>query len=248
LSRGQLEEHRRIWRSKPVLGEVYAVWFDALLDALPREGRILEVGAGPGFFSEYARRSRGAAHWLATDIVETPWNDLVADGSRLPLRSGSVHGIAALDLVHHLADPERFFSEARRVLVPGGSIAVIEPWITPLSYPLYRWLHQEGCRSGLDPWHPFADGASKEPFEGDGGVFTRLLRQTPAERWRELGLRPPRLTLLNGFAYLLSLGFRDRSLLPRGWAAHLIRLDRRTAALARFAALRALVVWQTDVA
>ncbi|MBI3932196.1 MAG: class I SAM-dependent methyltransferase [Acidobacteria bacterium] len=244
MSRERLEEHRRIWKRKPVLADVYAVWFDALLGVLPSRGRILEVGAGPGFLSAYARRRRPEVLWVATDLVEAPWNDLVADGLGLPVREGSVHAIAALDLVHHLARPERFFREARRVLVPGGVLAVIEPWLTPFSYPIYRWLHQEGCRPGIDPWNPFGAAGRKEPFEGDSGVFTRLLRQPPPVRWRDLGLGPPRLTLLNGFAYLLSLGFREASLLPRWLAAPLLRLDGRASSLARYVGLRALVVWE----
>jgi len=229
-----------------VLADIYAVWFEMLLAALPREGRILEVGAGPGFLTAYARPRLPKASWLATDIVEAPWNDLVADGLSLPFRAEAFDAIVALDLVHHLARPERFFREARRVLAPGGRIAVVEPWLTPLSYPIYRWFHQEGCRSDIDPWSPFGDGAGKEPFEGDGGVFTRLLRGTSAERWQSLGLRPPQPTILNGFAYLLTLGFRERSLLPRRLCVPLLGLDRRSAGLAPLLGLRALVVWERE--
>ena len=52
----RLAEHRRIWQSKPVLSRVYAVWFDALLASLPPRPRVVEVGAGPGFLSDHARR------------------------------------------------------------------------------------------------------------------------------------------------------------------------------------------------
>src|ERR1044071_3153921 len=55
-------EHRSIWKGKPVLADIYAVWFDALLDTLgPSRRRVLELGAGPGFFSEYARARRPPA-------------------------------------------------------------------------------------------------------------------------------------------------------------------------------------------
>ncbi len=245
MSREVLEEHRRIWVGKPVLGDVYLGWFEMLLGALPASGRILEVGAGPGFLSAHARRRLPGARWVAMDVVETPWNDLVGDGLRLPFRTASLHAIAAIDLVHHLARPEPFFEEARRVLAPGGRIAVIEPWLTPLSYPIYRWIHQEGC-ADIDPWRPFDDGPGKEPFEGDAGVFTRLLRQATPERWKGLGFRPPRVALLNGFAYLLTLGFRERSLLPRPLAPPLLTLDRITSFLAPLVGLRAFVVWDRD--
>jgi SAM-dependent methyltransferase len=242
----RLAEHRRIWAGKPVLARVYAVWFEALLDRLPPRARVLEVGAGPGFLKEHAQARGRDLRWVATDLLETPWNDLVADGLRLPFRSASFDAVVGLDLVHHLARPAAFFTEAARVLRPRGRIAVIEPWVSPLSYPIYRWLHEEGCTLGLDPWSPFGGEASdgKDPFRGDAAVLWRLLGTTAPERWRELGFAPPQVVRLNGFAYLLSLGFREGSLLPGPLLGALTGADRALRPLARLAAMRALAVWE----
>ena len=246
MSCERLREHRRIWEQKPVLRDVYAVWFDALLAALPAAGRVLEAGAGPGFFSDYARDHRPGLRWLSTDVVETPWNDVVADGLRLPFRNGTFEALAAVDLIHHLARPASFFGEAARVLAPGGRLAAVEPWVTPLSYPVYKWLHQEGCHIRVDPWNPFGiePGAGKGAFDGDSGVVWRMLRDTPDARWESLGFRPPRSTILTGFAYLLTLGFRDLSLLPRRLAPLLLGLDRWAAPAAGFVGMRVLTVWE----
>jgi len=148
--------------------------------------------------------------------------------------------------VHHLARPAAFFTEAARVLRPRGRIAVIEPWVSPLSYPIYRWLHHEGCTLGLDPWRPFGAGedGGKDPFHGDAAVLWRLLGATAPGRWRDLGLAPPSVTRLNGFAYLLSLGFREGSLLPSPLVGPLQKADRALEPLARFAGMRALAVWE----
>lgn len=242
----RLAEHRRIWEGKPVLSRVYAVWFDALLASLPPRPRVVEVGAGPGFLSGHARARVPGLPWVATDVLETPWNDVVADGLRLPFRARAFDAVVGLDLVHHLARPAAFFAEAARVLRPGGRIAVIEPWVSPLSYPVYRWLHQEGCTLGLDPWDPFGREATdgKDPFQGDAAVLWRLVRATGPARWLELGFEPPRVTRLNGFAYLLSLGFREASLLPAGAAGALINADRALTPLSRYLGMRALAVWE----
>jgi SAM-dependent methyltransferase len=242
----RLAEHRRIWEGKPVLSRVYAVWFDALLQALPPRARVVEIGAGPGFLSAYARERAAGITWVASELLETPWNDVVADGLQLPFGAGSFDAVVGLDLVHHLARPAAFFAEAARVLRPGGRIAVIEPWVSPLSYPIYRWLHQEGCTLGLDPWDPFGRDAAfgKDPFRGDAAVLRRLVRDTSPARWRELGFSPPTVTRMNGFAYLLSLGFREGSLLPGPLATVLMKADRTLGPLSPFAALRALAVWE----
>lgn len=245
MSRQVLDEHRRVWARKSVLAGIYGVWFDALLAALPASGRILELGAGPGFLAPHARRRDPRIRWLASDLIETPWNDLVADGLRLPVRTAALDAVAGLDLVHHLARPAAFFEEAARALRPGGRVVVVEPWVTPLSYPIYRWLHQEGCRLGLDPWDPFrtAPGKVKDAFEGDAAVVFQLVRRTPKERWAALGFEPPRAQILNGFAYLLSLGFKDACLLPPALLPFFLGLDRRLGWAVRTLGLRALVVW-----
>jgi SAM-dependent methyltransferase len=206
---------------------------------------VLEIGAGPGFLSEYVARATPGRTWVATDVLPTPWNDLVADGLRLPFRSHSVDGVAAIDLIHHLSRPAQFFAEAARVLAPGGRIAAVEPWVTPLSYPVYRWLHQEGCDLGLDPWRPFGPSdAGKPALEGDAAVVFRVVRTASPEDWARLGFEPPRVRILNGFGYLLSLGFRERSLLPTRLARLMTRLDSALDGLSPATGVRALLVWR----
>jgi SAM-dependent methyltransferase len=176
------------------------------------------------------------------DVVPAPWDGVSADAQRLPFVAGAFDAVLALDLLHHLDEPARFFEECVRVLKPAGRVAVVEPWVTPFSYPIYKWFHEETCRSGLDRWRPFAAVGGKEPFEGDAGIFTQLVRRTTPAEWHALGLQAPRL--LNCMAYVLSLGFRVPSLLPRGLAPLLMALDRWSAPLSPLLALRAVVVWE----
>ena len=151
MSRARLDEHRRIWSEKPVLSAVYEPWFDALVGQAPSGMPVLEIGAGPGFLRDHARRTRADLQWVATDIIGAPWIDVAADGSRLPFADRTFGAVLCLDLVHHLARPREFFAEASRVLRPGGRLAAVEPWVSPLSYPIYRWTHEEGCDLGIDP-------------------------------------------------------------------------------------------------
>jgi SAM-dependent methyltransferase len=245
MSETRLVEHRRLWARKPVLARIYDVWFEALLRQVPNGASVVEVGAGPGFLSEEARRRRSDLRWLATDVTTTDWNDVVADAHRLPLRDASVDAVLGLDVLHHLAHPGQFLSESARVLRPDGRLALIEPWVTPLSYPIYRWLHQEGCTLGIDPWQPFAgQGAGKDAFDGNAAVPWKIHRAVSPEGWGRFGLERPTLRLMNGFAYLLSLGFREASLLPASSAGFFLGLDRWTEPLAPIFGLRALLVWQ----
>ncbi len=72
----------------------------------------------------------------------------------------------------------------------------------------------------------------------------KLARVTPVSRWHDLGFEAPRLTLLNGFAYLLSLGFKPASLLPRRLAGAVLALDHQLERWAPWLGMRVLAVWE----
>ncbi len=227
MSLDLLKEHRRVFEGKAVLADVYGVWFDRLLEGLPLRARVLEAGAGPGLFSPHARAVRPDLRWIALDLIHAPWNDVVADAQVLPFRDASFHAVVGVDFVHHLSTPLLFFHEVARVLKPGGEFRAVEPWVSPFSFPIYRFLHQEGATLGLDPARPFQKGDAKAPFEGDAGVTRSIAAKVDEEAWRRLGFSGrPALVPLNGFAYLLSLGFKRFSLLPRFLIAPLIAFDR----------------------
>ncbi len=242
MSLDTLLEHRRIWARKPVLAAVYRPWFERLLAGLAPGARVLEVGAGPGFLAAHARATRPDLRYVTTDVVPTPGTDVAADALRLPFRDGSLDAVLVLDVIHHLARPWGFFAEVARCLRPGGELRAIEPWITPLSYPVYRFFHQEGCSLGVDTRAPFGAG-DKRPFDGDQAVPWKLVRTAGAGDWRRCGLQPPRLERLNGFAYVPSLGFRRLSLLPPALVRPLQLLDGALQPLAPLLGLRASLRW-----
>jgi SAM-dependent methyltransferase len=242
VSRETLLEHRRIWARKPVLAAVYRPWFEELLAGLPPAARVIEIGAGPGFLGAHARAARPDLRYVATDVVAAPGSDVVADALRLPFRDGSLDAVLLLDVIHHLARPWDFFAEAARCLRRGGELRAIEPWITPLSYPIYRFFHQEDCSLGVDPRAPFGTG-DKRPFDGDQALPWKLVRAASTTDWEGRGLRAPVVRRLNAFAYAPSLGFRERSLLPMALVAPLHVLDGALQPLAPLFALRASLRW-----
>lgn len=246
MSLDLLREHRRIFAAKKGLPEVYGVWFDRLLQGLPVNGRVLEVGAGPGLFAPHASEARPDLRWIALDLIEAPWNDVVADAQILPFGAGSFDAVVGVDFLHHLSTPLGFLREVARVLASGGELRVVEPWVSPLSFPIYRWLHQEGATLGLHPARPFQRGDSKAPFEGDAGVPRAIAREVGEATWRELGFSGrPRLAPISGFAYLLSLGFKRGSLLPGFLLGPLLAVDR--ALPAWFTAMRVEMIARKSV-
>lgn len=240
-AREQLIRHRRVWQQKRVLGRIYHDEFFARLLFFRKMGGIsVEVGGGPGFLSQML------PGLISTDIVWVPWLQAVADAQNLPFTSSRVTNIFGLDVLHHCAAPMKFLKESERVLVPGGRLILIEPWITPFSYLIYRFFHQEDCDLSvrlLDGEVPLAE-TPKKPFDGNQAIpyllfapknLHKTMSALPA--LREKAIEPFCL-----FAYLLSFGFKPVNMLPNFLYPFVSRLERATLPFWRsIAALRVLI-------
>ena len=242
-----LLRHRRVWDKKPVLRRIYnEEFFGRMLSFQRRSGPSVEVGAGPGFFKVLFP---GA---ISTDLVWSEWLDAAADAQALPFQSSSVSNLFGLDVLHHLAAPMKFLMEAQRILSPGGRLILVEPWVTPFSYLIYRYLHQEGCDLSALPWNQ-DDGehlTEKKAFEGNPAIPYLLFGSS--HRSRTLAslplLSPVAAEPFCLFAYLLSGGFKPFNLLPEFLYPLVSRFERATLPLwRRIAALRILLVVEKSV-
>ena len=246
-TRDLFQKHRRAWERKPSLRRVYQEEFFARLLAHRKPaGLSIEIGGGPGFFKEMFPEV------VTTDVVWSPWLNVVSDAQALPFRSSTVTNIFGLDVLHHLADPMAFLREAERILVPGGRLMIVEPWVTPFSYLVYRYLHQEDCDLSKRPWNPMAtgSGAAKDAMEGNSAIpyllfgprnQARTLASVP--KLRALVLEPFCL-----FAYLLSFGFKPLNLLPDILYGPISKFENATSPLWRkIAALRVWIVLEKQL-
>ena len=240
--------HRRIWEQKPVLRRIYKEEFFGRLLALRKKGGLsVEVGAGPGFFQQVLPGV------LSTDLVWCPWLDLVADAQSLPFPDSSVTNIFGIDMLHHIAAPMTFLLEAQRVLVPGGRLLLVEPWVTPFSYLIYRYFHQEECDLSARPWE-LTDGRPSDKKAFDGNQAIPYLLFGSRRRSQTLGSLPGLTPLVIEpfclFAYLLSMGFKPKSFLPELLYPVVSKIERTTLSLWRScAALRVFLAMEksTDV-
>ncbi len=67
----------------------------------------------------------------------------LADAQHLPFRNSSLSNIVLFDVLHHLENVRYFFDEALRVLVSLGRIVIMDPYVSVLSWPVYRFFHPE---------------------------------------------------------------------------------------------------------
>lgn len=219
----RFHQQRAAWERNPALRALYAYWYGEIEQALGDrlEGEVLEIGSGPGFSRQFLPGLQ------TSDTVKAPWHDYQLDATRRwPFGAGSWDGVVLFDVLHHLADPAALFAEATRTLRSGGRLVMMEPYVSPCSYPVYRFFHEESADTTVNPF-ALDSSSDKDPFEGNqavpGLIFERhgeQLRQTFPEL-EVLGLR-----FYPGFSYVASGGFNRSPLLPFGpWRA-LFRLDR----------------------
>jgi SAM-dependent methyltransferase len=229
-----VRQHRTIWAARPELRAVYHEWFAQLLRCVEGLHPIVEIGAGPGFFQEYCPQL------ISTDVVPTPYVDVVCDAGSLPFQSGSVGALVIVDVLHHLLQPLEFLAEAGRILHPGGRLAMIEPWITVPSYLLYRYFHHEECSLAVDVRRPFGD-LGKRAFDGNATIPFKLLKQfEPGTSTLRLLQAEPFLAL----PYLATLGFQRARPIPHTLIGMARVCERFLSPLRKFVATRILIVWE----
>jgi SAM-dependent methyltransferase len=169
------------YRDRPVPPDVYRRFYEALdrehpqrsntygsynepvglmraIERLPRNARILELGAGGGHLG-IKLRELGFKHITLSDVTETALEamrglpdsiDVVyADALNLPFQSGSFEVIISTDVIEHLPDVLQHMSEVRRVLVSDGIYMVKTPnrFVAEAYYRL-RGMHDAYF------WHP----------------------------------------------------------------------------------------------
>lgn len=150
--------------------------------------RIVDLGCGPGFYTE-ALRARGADVLpVEKDPGETlaagspPAGLILADAAELPLEDASVDGVFCSNMLEHTPRPEAVFREVARVLRPGGwAYLSWTNWYSPWGGHDMSPYHYLGPRLGPRLYERRHGPPRKNPY-GTGlyalhiGPTLRLLR------------------------------------------------------------------------
>ena len=206
---------RRIIEAKPFLRQIYVEWYDAVANALPGgPGLVLEIGSGAGFLDRFV------PGLITSEILGCSGVRLVMDALDLPFAAGTLRGIVMTNVLHHLPDARRFFSQARHCVRRGGVVVMIEPWVNTWSTFVYTHLHHEPFRTDAEEW----GFPSAGPLSGANGALPWILFERDRSRFEQ---EFPEWTIevvapLMPFRYLVSGGVSLRSLMP-GWSSSLWR-------------------------
>jgi SAM-dependent methyltransferase len=212
----RFEEHRRAWDANAPLRTLYAEWYGRVAAALPPAslGPRVELGSGPGLARAFIPDVE------LTDLVRAPWHDREVSAESLPYGDGSLGAIILFDVLHHVPSPRAFFLEAVRALKPGGRVVMCEPYIGPLSYLVYKFLHEEPVLTFADP---LVAAARDDPFDSNQALPTLLFGRNKGRHAFASEFPALAVTSVERFAgpsYPASGGFSRRPLLPQVlWSA-----------------------------
>lgn len=154
---GRVIEIRATLARKKELRKIYARIYRNYAEVAsrcPGGGLFIELGSGGGFAKDHLPAL------VTTDILPYDGVDRVVDATAMPFEPGALSGIFMQNVLHHIPNPEAFFSEAVRCLKPGGKIYLFEPYRGWPSQWIYKWLHHE----------PFDDQAAGWTFQTSGPV------------------------------------------------------------------------------
>lgn len=151
------------------------------IERLPRDARIIEVGAGGGFLARQLV-DKGFTDITLTDLTDTAAGALVSrvpeadivltDAERLPFKDESFDVAISSDLIEHLPHPDTHLSEVARILTPGGLYLIKTP-NRKVAETFYRLAGMHDAYF----WHPsmFAPDELRTALDRHG-FETRILR------------------------------------------------------------------------
>jgi len=206
-SPGFFARQKALILSRPLLKRCYDDWYRRLLgDARSAPGGLMvELGSGGGYLKDIEPSA------ITSDVVPDV-ADRVIDARKLPFEDKSVGALLLIHVFHHIPDVEGFFREARRALVPGGVISMIEVAHTPFARLFFKHFHHEPYEDGSQQW----SFAQEDSMMDSNQALSWIVFERDRKRFE--GLFPDFeieiMELMPWFTYFLSGGVTMRYMIP----------------------------------
>lgn len=237
-----LELHSSVLHEKTLLKSAFETFYLDMINFCEKyfsvDGKEIEMGTGAGFFKKLRPTL------ITSDIRTGPNIDIELNAQKMALEDSSVRCLYAINVFHHLPNPDDFFNELKRVLRSGGGCILIEPHGGFSSALVHRHLHTD------EHFDPNAVGwittEIKGPLSGANQalaeiVFNRDLEVFKAKHGKELEI-VFRGYELNALRYLLSGGLNFRQLVPSFFETALRKIESIAKPLARHWSLHQIIV------
>ena len=205
--------HSEMLQKKPLLKSTFTWFYRRMMflrcKYLNQSGLELELGSGVGFF-------KSINPMLITSDVRSSANvDMLIDAQNINLPSESVSCVYAINVLHHIPNPELFFDELSRVLISGGGSVLVEPHGGFCSSFLHKYMHKdEHFDKTAINWISNSSG----PLSGANQALSYIIFERDIDLFNKkyagrLHIEKKEYCI-NSIRYLLSGGLNFRQLVP----------------------------------
>jgi SAM-dependent methyltransferase len=228
---------RRVLKEKPQFFAWYRMIYAYMAAHKAAGGRNVEIGSGSSFLFE------AIPGLIKSNILHIDSNDLTFDAFAIPFKDICLDNVILIVVLHHIDEPIVFLREACRVLRRGGRILICDPYLSPVSFLLWRHIHPEGCdpsRLGYDA------GQGANPLLSANSASLTLLLGKQQHYFRK---QVPGLALLHKkyhtvAHYWLAGGYNFPSFLPESLVGAVVSVEKMLLPLGRFLASFAFAVME----
>lgn len=228
------KEQKKIYNKKIVLQILYKNWYKLISKEINTNNCIsIEIGSGSGSIQSFLPQV------YKSDITFNKWLDLTLSAENLPFKNNSITNIVLIDVLHHISNPEKFFIEIIKVLKKGGKTIILEPYGSPLSLPIFKFLHHE-------PF-VFKKNILKKPTNftcpnqaASQIIFKKELKQFQYYYGKHLKIL--KFSILPTIIYPLSGGYKKFSLVPNWSLNFLSYLEKILTPFSKLFSFRSLII------
>ena len=236
----RLDLHKKMLEKKRMLRDVFTE-FHHLFKKLDQQflsgkGAEIELGAGVSPIRD------SYPNVLATDIVDAPHLDMVLNAEAMEIANNSVRTIYGQNCFHHFPQPDKFFVELERVLVPGGGAILLDPYYGPFASFIYKRLFRT---EGFDKTYPTWETPVAGPMNGANQALSYIVFVRDRAEFER---KHPSLKIVheervaNYLRYIISGGLNFRQLLPDGTIGMINGLEKLLWIFNRWFALHHIIV------
>ncbi|MBX9769449.1 MAG: class I SAM-dependent methyltransferase [Bdellovibrionales bacterium] len=202
---------KRTIHGKPSLLRFYSEVYGSFARSLarcPTDGIALELGSGGSFAKDLI------PNLVTSDVVLYKDVDMVVDAQKMTFANEALRAVFLMNVLHHIPDSERFFSEAQRCLKSDGRIIIFDQYPGFFAKPILKYFHHEGFDNKAKSWIFISEG----PLSSANGAlaWNIFFRDREIFETKFPNLKIQNISYHFPLLYWLSGGLKKWNLAPKG--------------------------------